>query len=152
MRRLTRTTAVAALILLTACGNSGHDSMTGMNHDTGASGASANKTLDIDMVDIAFAPKALDMAKGSTVRFVFHNKGATAHEAAIGDRAFQDAHEGEMGKAGNMENMHGADAVSVAPGQTGELNYTFSRPGTIIIGCHEPGHYAAGMRVQLTVA
>ena len=42
---------------------------------------------------------------------------------------------------------HGHDnAVSVKPGKTGSLTMTFAEAGTLIVGCHEPGHYAAGMR------
>ena len=39
-----------------------------------------------------------------------------------------------------------------SPGATGELVYTFTRPGTVLIGCHEPGHYALGMRAVITVS
>jgi len=45
-----------------------------------------------------------------------------------------------------------AMSIFVAPGATGELVYTFTRPGTVLIGCHEPGHYALGMRAVITVS
>lgn len=38
------------------------------------------------------------------------------------------------------------------PGKSGELRHTFDDAGPLVIGCHEPGHYAVGMRVTLTVA
>lgn len=31
------------------------------------------------------------------------------------------------------------------PGETQEVTVTFDRAGTILYGCHVPGHYAAGM-------
>ena len=43
-------------------------------------------------------------------------------------------------------------AITVEPGSTGELTHTFSAADEVLIGCHEPGHYDAGMRlgIQLT--
>ena len=45
----------------------------------------------------------------------------------------------------------GEAAVEVAPGETATLVYTFDEPGTLLIGCHVPGHYAAGMKGTITV-
>lgn len=41
--------------------------------------------------------------------------------------------------------------VSVEPGQTGELTFSFAAPGDLLIGCHEAGHYEAGMHARLIV-
>lgn len=35
---------------------------------------------------------------------------------------------------------------------TETLEYTFERAGEILAGCHEPGHYEAGMVTSMTVA
>ncbi len=43
------------------------------------------------------------------------------------------------------------DGITVDPDESGELTYTFDQLGTIEIGCHQPGHYDAGMRVTVTV-
>jgi uncharacterized cupredoxin-like copper-binding protein len=37
------------------------------------------------------------------------------------------------------------------PGGTGDLTYTFRAGEDVLIGCHEPGHYAAGMRLAIAV-
>ncbi len=42
--------------------------------------------------------------------------------------------------------MSDANAVEVGPGETKELTWTFTTAGTTLYGCHEPGHYASGMR------
>ena len=42
-------------------------------------------------------------------------------------------------------------AIVLQPGESGELSYTFDLPGTYQIGCHQPGHYAAGMKIEVTV-
>jgi uncharacterized cupredoxin-like copper-binding protein len=44
------------------------------------------------------------------------------------------------------------DTVEVKPGTTGELTVTFDKAGDVLIGCHQPGHYPAGMRATVTVS
>jgi uncharacterized cupredoxin-like copper-binding protein len=51
-----------------------------------------------------------------------------------------------------MDGMHhDASGTTVAPGQTVTLTHTFTEAGTTMIGCHEPGHYQAGMRLTVRV-
>ena len=157
-----RTIGVAALLALfaTACGGGSKDhsamNMGGSTSTTGAAVSSATKTVDIDMVDIGYVPKALSTQRGERIEFVFHNRGKIPHDALIGDTAAQADHEKEMrgAKAGSTSGDHGmgGTAITVDAGQTGQLTYTFDKAGTIEIGCHQPGHYAAGMKVAVTVA
>jgi uncharacterized cupredoxin-like copper-binding protein len=47
---------------------------------------------------------------------------------------------------------HGHDnAISVQPGKSRSLTMTFAEAGDILVGCHEPGHYDAGMKATLSV-
>jgi uncharacterized cupredoxin-like copper-binding protein len=169
-RRLVTTFALVALAaaVLTACGDDDDDSSTAAT----APGATAARTIDVEMVDIAFHPTTLDVKSGETVRFIFHNKGATQHDAFIGDTAAQAEHDREMQIATSDSHPSGPGTTSghdmtttmhdmapmmtagitVEPGQTGELTYTFDQPGMLEIGCHEPGHYQAGMKISVTVA
>jgi uncharacterized cupredoxin-like copper-binding protein len=71
------------------------------------------------------------------------------HEFVIGDARVQQAHESEM-SAGRMGGE--PNAVDVPAGRTVRLVYTFEQPGTLEIGCHVPGHYAAGMRGTITIS
>lgn len=41
-------------------------------------------------------------------------------------------------------------AATVDPGATEDLTATFDRTGTFIIGCHQPGHFEAGMKATVT--
>ena len=153
------TVVAAALVALlaTACGggNGDHSSMN-MDGSTGTTGAAAapTRTVNIAMVDIAYEPKTLSVQQGERIEFVFDNKGSIRHDAFIGDAAAQAEHEKEAMEEGSMAGGHGMGdtAITVEPGQTDRLTYTFDKPGTIEIGCHEPGHYAAGMKVIVTVA
>ncbi|MGH9224623.1 MAG: cupredoxin domain-containing protein [Acidimicrobiales bacterium] len=115
--------------------------------DEGASGPTSSvpvdQTVEVSMVDIAFKPEAISVKAGTTVRFVFTNDGQLPHEAAFGDEATQDAV--ASGKAKR-------DGPEVGPNKTKDYIRTFTTPGSLVIGCHIPGHYAAGMKIRLTVA
>lgn len=141
--------AVAALLagasLLAACGSDG----------TGTAGgpAGGGRVVEVEMVDIGFEPGAVRVAAGEEVTFRFTNTGIVPHDAFVGDEDAQAEHEREVGDDAGMH--HGdeeEDAVTVAPGETGTLTYTFEETGTTVIGCHQPGHYEDGMRVDVTVA
>jgi uncharacterized cupredoxin-like copper-binding protein len=32
-----------------------------------------------------------------------------------------------------------------------ELKHAFTESGTVLLGCHEPGHWEAGMKATITV-
>lgn len=143
VRRLLALLCVPVLVLLTACGGSGND-------DAAQRGAGEDRTVEIQMRDIAYSPTSVDVRAGETVRLVFTNVGQVDHDAFIGDAAAQDAHEKDM-RAGHMH-QEGNDAITVKPGKKGELVHTFATPGQVFIGCHQPGHYTAGMRFAVNVA
>ena len=145
--KLPQIAAAILALVATACGG-GHDG----HGDAGAKGKVASRTVDVDMVDLAFQPPALTAARGETVRFVFHNRGKLPHDAFIADAAAQADHEKEMREKEGADHGMGEAAITVDPGQTDELLYTFDRPGPVEIGCHQPGHYDAGMKLVVTVS
>ncbi|HEY2666453.1 MAG TPA: heavy metal translocating P-type ATPase, partial [Actinomycetota bacterium] len=110
-----------------------------------------SRTIEVAMTDDAYGPSTMAVATGQRVRFVFRNEGTVVHDALIGDATVQAEH--DAGKRTGRAHVRGAvPMVSVAPGATGDLVYTFTRPGTVLIGCHEPGHYVRGMRAVITVS
>ncbi|MEO8462190.1 MAG: plastocyanin/azurin family copper-binding protein [Chloroflexota bacterium] len=138
--------AIAAItLIISACGGQAA---------AVASPTVVTREIAVEMTDFAFTPSSSDIKAGETIRFVFHNSGQLRHEAAIGDEARQTEHEMEManmapGASEMPESEH--DEVTVKPGETGTLDYTFDTPGTLVLGCHEPGHYKAGMVATITV-
>lgn len=46
---------------------------------------------------------------------------------------------------------HVLTVAPVQPGATDAFRYTFEQAGEILAGCHEPGHYEAGMVAGMTV-
>lgn len=137
--------------LVVACGN--ERATTDAPATTAAAGAA--KLTEVAMEDIKYDTTRLRFAVGQPVTFRFTNNGQIPHDAFIGDSAAQADHEQEMQSMGTMDMGHGShgdgDAVTVQPGESGELTYTFDAPGTYEIGCHQAGHYAAGMKIMITV-
>jgi len=116
-----------------------------------ASGAGAGPSADTVELTIrhsAFVPSALEVRPGATVRFVVRNLDPIAHELIIGAQDVQDLHER------GTETHHGdrPGEVSVAAGATAETTYTFPPAGTVLLGCHLPGHWDYGMRGEVRVA
>lgn len=129
------------------------------------------REVPIEMTDSKFTPDTVDVKVGETVKLLFTNRGAIRHEAVIGDEATQIANEQQMQQllgasstiaitpqqavghgravaivaAAAHPGMSAANVVSVEPGATGEITFTFAKAGTLLMGCHEIGHYAAGM-------
>lgn len=45
----------------------------------------------------------------------------------------------------------GADALTLEAGESDGLTMTFEASGTLLYGCHQPGHYEGGMVGTITV-
>ena len=97
-----------------------------------------------------FVPDAITVKAGEPITFVVTNDGLIVHEFFGGTQDDQDVHAVEMA-AGGMSHGHD-NAVSVKPGGTASLTMTFVKVGSLLVGCHEPGHYAAGMKATLTIS
>jgi uncharacterized cupredoxin-like copper-binding protein len=132
------------------------------SHSTGSTAVKSDRTVDVTMVDSAFQPDSIKVSRGETVTFRFLNNGILPHEAVIGDDAAQQRHHDEMtmnsGKATPQTTdgmAHGSggnsDEITVEAGKTGELTHSFERSGTLIIGCHQPDHWEAGMKVTINI-
>lgn len=119
----------------------------------------ADRVIEIDANDdFTFGPEEIAVTAGETITFVVTNTGLLPHDFTLGDEATQDAHEAEMAEMAEMAGMPADEmahsdpnAVVVAAGETAELTWHFSESGTILMGCHQPGHYAAGMHGTVQV-
>ena len=98
--------------------------------------------------DFRFSPGAIMVHEGETVAFVITNNNDADHEFVIGDEAVQAQHDADMADGSDEMDAMGDRpyAVDAPAHSTVTLVYTFDKAGTTIVGCHVPGHYAAGMR------
>lgn len=149
-RRIGQALKASLLVLLSACGatNATNQSSPGSIHVT----AAGPHVIEIQMTDgLRFVPDRIAVDVGQTVKFLATNLSSTEHDFFIGNAAAQDGHEAEM-LAGTNPNMHfRPDDMVLMPGTSNQLTYTFEETGVLIFGCHEKGHYAAGMRGTIEV-
>lgn len=110
------------------------------------------RTIAIEMSDaMRFGPQTIQVRKGETVRIKVRNTGTVLHEMVIGTRAALEEHADLMRRFPNME--HDEPYIAhVAPGDAGEIVWTFNRSGTFEFACLIPGHYEAGMAGTIQVA
>ena len=151
-------TKAALGLLLTACGGQATTTTEATTTDEGGVAfrepgdpADADRTVEIVASDtFRFDPDTLSVSAGETVTFRIINPGQVIHDFVLGDQATQDEHEAQMAEMGDMMMPDEANAIGVAAGETKELTWRFTQPGTVLIGCHEPGHYPA-MKGEITV-
>ena len=113
----------------------------------------ANRVIEVQASDeLAFDPASVSVSMGETIEFKVSNTGSVGHEFVIGDESFQAAHEEEMaGMEGDMLPPDETYAISLAPGETMSIAWTFTSEGEVKYGCHVPGHYEGGMVGTVTV-
>ena len=93
--------------------------------------------------------------QGEALRLIVVNTGQTTHELVVGPARDIAAHANSMSESGSGKHDHGnaiaIKAVSVEPGKTATLLYTFDEPGEWAMACFEPGHYEGGMKGTVEV-
>ena len=110
------------------------------------------RTIRIEMLDeMRFSPDTIEVRQGDTVRLVMKNTGKLMHELVIGTKQDLDEHAALMLKFPGMEHDEPYMA-HVPPGETGEIVWTFNRPGRFDFACLVAGHYQYGMRGTIVVA
>jgi uncharacterized cupredoxin-like copper-binding protein len=112
----------------------------------------AKRTIAMKMTDdMRFTPDKLEVTEGDTIKFVFRNRGKVLHEFVLGTKHQLDEHAALMVKFPGMEHDEPYMA-HVSPGKTGQIVWTFNRPGDFDFACLIPGHFQAGMvgKVKVT--
>jgi len=112
----------------------------------------AKRSIEVAMSDaMRFTPNTITVRRGETVRFVLRNEGKQLHEFVLGTKKELEAHAALMLKFPDMEHDEPYMA-HVAPGKTGQIVWTFNRPGDFDFACLIAGHYQAGMVGKITVS
>lgn len=157
--------AVAAVLAapLMVWASPGHDShgghaAAGGHGDSHASAAGkpgdpakVSRTIEVLMDDtMRFTPAQVEVKKGETIRFQVVNKGKLPHEMVIGSMKELDEHAEMMRKMPGMKHSE-PNQVELAPGQSGNIVWTFDKSGSFSFACLIPGHKEAGMVGQLAV-
>jgi uncharacterized cupredoxin-like copper-binding protein len=161
--------AVALAALLAACGGdstTAPESTTTIMETTATAGddhaqfafgepgvpADADRVIEITAGDdFRFDPASITVTAGETVTFRVTNTGAIPHDFTLGDDATQQSHAEHMEAMAGMTMPDEPNAMVIGPGETRELTWHFTEPGNLLIGCHQAGHYAAGMLAEISV-
>lgn len=144
MRASITLVAIALAVVLAACSAGATSSP-----DAGEEPRTVAATLHDDMrIELS----ETDFRVGETVIFEVTNEGVARHEFYLGDEEAQMHHADEMADMGSGMMHDEEDGVTVEPGETKTLEYTFHAAGEMLAGCHEPGHYEAGMSAPMMVA
>lgn len=113
----------------------------------------ASRSIELSTKDsMAYDPSSIDVTAGETVTFVVTNAGAAVHEFTLGDAAMQREHAEAMAHMPSGMAHELPNSIAIEPGKTKRLTWQFGQAGTLEYACHEPGHYDAGMRGQITVS
>ena len=116
-----------------------------------SSTSGAAMRVEVKLADsLKMAPAEIAVPVGQAVTFVVTNIGANTHEFFVVDEAEHVEDENEMTSMGGMSQDE-ANGISLKAGETKDLTVTFDSPGTMIAGCHEPGHYGGGMKAMIKV-
>lgn len=114
--------------------------------------AKVTRTVNLSMADnMRFTPDKIDVKQGETVRFVVKNDGKLMHEFVLGTKATLDEHAAMMMKFPEMEHDE-PYMTHVGPGKSGDIVWTFNRPGEFDFACLIAGHYQAGMVGKIAVS
>lgn len=138
---------LAAVLLLGAC--SVEEPTVGTD--------SSPRDIDLTMTDeMTFEPATIEVRRGETVQFRIRNNSNEAHEAYLGSEEEQTLHATRHSEVASQEQTAiphiNQPAVHVPPLGTGEFLYRFDERVELVIGCHYPGHYEAGMRAVIEVS
>lgn len=144
MTARTRTLAsipVVVVLLLTGCGGVAAPADPG-----------EPRTIEIDIDGYHFVPDHFTVRRGESVRFLVSNPDDIGHELFIGTIAEQAARRGSGVAVPSTEATTRFGYGIYLPALTdGELDYAFSRDEDLLIGCHLPGHWEAGMVATIDV-
>ena len=110
-----------------------------------------SRTISIAMSDnMRFTPDRIEVRNGETIRFVLQNQGQLRHELVLGEPEALRRHAAMMQMMPDMQHS-GPNMASLAPGESGQLIWKFTRTGIVTFACLQSGHLEAGMRGAVAV-
>jgi uncharacterized cupredoxin-like copper-binding protein len=97
-----------------------------------------------DTMRFVFDPKLDQLKNGETIEFRVSNGGRIQHEFSIGNAEAQIRHAQMLQKMPDMQH-NDPNTVSLAPGESAIISWTFLGNDEVVFACNVAGHFAAGM-------
>jgi|GEM_PF-196527 len=135
----------------------GHGEGRGMGHGDSLAGkpgieSNVSRSIEVEAGDnMRFTHEPFNIKEGETIKFIVTNKGAIAHEFSIGTKNEHVSHGKMMMENPNMHHGPGGASITVKPGSTETLIWTFDKAWEIEVACNIPGHYEAGMHSPINI-
>ncbi len=130
----------------------GHDHAMGSLTGKPGDEASVSRVIEVTADDtMHFTHEPLNIKDGETIKFVVANKGAIPHEFAIATKDEHMEHGQMMLNNPNMHHAPGGNVITIQPGETETLIWTFENAWQIEAACNIPGHYQAGMHSPVSI-
>ena len=160
VRLSTLAAAAAALALSTALafagpGEAGHTHKSFAAGEPGDPKKPVARTIEVTMKEtedakMLFEPNRVEVKRGEQVKFVFRNNGKVDHEFMLDSVANNAKHKFAMEKNPDMEHDD-PNGKRLAPSDSNEIVWRFTKPGTFEFACLIPGHYESGMHGTVVV-
>lgn len=129
---------ILLVLLLAACGSAG-------------AASTGSQQVQVTETDFHITSSISTFTPGVSYHFSITNNGHVAHEFMIMPKDMGMMNGTSMD---DMDKMALAMVENIAPGQTKTLDYTFSSSAANShpqFACYYPGHYMAGMKLDVTV-
>ena len=156
LRRLLISCALAAFAVFAPPPLSAHEGHSHTSFSAGEPG-DPNKparVVKVSMLEdgkkMLFEPAVVEVRRGEQIRFVITNEGSWDHEFMLASKADNRKHAAVMKKFPNMEHDD-PNAKRLAPFNSGELVWRFTKRGEFEYACLIPGHLEAGMHGKIIV-
>ena len=155
---MTRLTIVAAFAVLSATSAmpatagsepAGHShEMEGLSAGESGDPKDLSRIIQVSMEErdgkMLYVPAQVEIRKGETITFVIYNNGELDHEFMLASTEENLEHAEMMMKNPEMQHAD-PNARRVAPKQTSEIIWKFTKAGQFEFACLIPGHRDAGM-------
>ena len=165
MNKLLLSSILGVSIIATGCSGHKHDSNTGHQHhhsahhgeghgesNAGRPGEESeiNRIIAVEANDsMRFIHEPITVKTGETIKFEITNTGSIPHEFSIGMIDEHIAHGKVMLESPDMHHGPGGSSITIAPGKTEFLIWTFNAAKNVRAACNIPGHYQAGMHSEI---
>jgi uncharacterized cupredoxin-like copper-binding protein len=143
-------TATAAMVIATSA--FAHDHARRQSWSAGEPGDPKKpaRTIEIVMSEMAYEPGSIEVKRGEQIRFVIRNAGTEDHEFLLATARENLAHAEMMKKHHHMKHDE-PNAVTLAPKQSAEVLWKFTKAGTFEYSCLIPNHREYGMTGRVKV-
>jgi uncharacterized cupredoxin-like copper-binding protein len=154
MRLTIFTTCAVLFVLATLAAGAAHEHDAGFSAGELGDAKNPARIIQVTMQErdgkMLFAPDQVEIRKGEQIKFVLHNSGELDHEFVLATAQENVEHAEMMKKDPEMRHVD-PNARRVAPKETSELVWKFTKKGAFEFACLIPGHYQAGMHGLITV-